>query len=694
MRRTPAVALLFALAACSGGTSLLAGKTAAGVPGAEKLTDGHFAQDGDNWLAPPALEIPPGAALVWDFGAPTSFDSLVIQADNNDDYVFSISDDGVTWRQLWVAPPVPEPGLATRSAKGLNATGRFLRIDPRGGDGHYSITEVEVLPRGAVRLPSINRLDALWALLWLVTAAAVFGTGFNRRAMNVLVAANALVALYTVSETLREAHVEAPRINFIRAVVAGLAFLAVLRERWRPARDVHEERYLLSVLGASAVLALLCFLNLGRPQFFDAGKGQPTFLHHYDMRTYYLIAKYLPELRFDGVYVASAQAVADERGRDAMRGQPLRDLRNHQMTRFADVFAHADEVRARFSDERWAMFKVDCAYFRKAMTDFGFLDSMHDHGGNATPVWFLLAWLLFKGSVASDAALWSGVLLDVALVLLAFFTLWRGFGLRAALVGATIFGAQDFYQFGTNWFGAAMRHDWLALWCIALWALKANRPFLSGALLSWSTLIRAFPALAFITLAVPHVWTAVRTRSWSLKPHADLLRTAAGAIVTALALFIASGLAFGFHVWVEWLEKVSRLNKEDHINNLAIHTWVANNAIAYPIVALLCIALIVYALRDQKPPQAAAYGVILLPVVLNPANYYLHAVFLLTVLGLEASLVWLALLLMCSASYLTSFTTDITVHFRWDTYVLLTALAVVVWTAVRPKPRVVPDSRT
>jgi hypothetical protein len=144
---------------------------------------------------------------------------------------------------------------------------------------------------------------------------------------------------------------------------------------------------------------------------------------------------------------------------------------------------------------------------------------------------------------------------------------------------------------------------------------------------------------------------------------------------------------------VEWLEKVSRLNKEDHINNLAIHTWVANNAIAYPIVALLCIALIVYALRDQKAPQAAAYGVILLPVVLNPANYYLHAVFLLTVLGLESSLVWLALLLMCSASYLTSFTTDITVHFRFDTYVLLAALAVVVWTAVRPKPRVVPDSQ-
>jgi hypothetical protein len=62
------------------------------------------------------------------------------------------------------------------------------------------------------------------------------------------------------------------------------------------------------------------------------------------------------------------------------------------------------------------------------------------------------------------------------------------------------------------------------------------------------------------------------------------------------------------------------------------------------------------------------------------------------VLGLEASLVWLALLLMCSASYLTSFTSDITVHFRFDTYVLLAALVVVVWTAVRPKRPIVPSS--
>jgi hypothetical protein len=80
--------------------------------------------------------------------------------------------------------------------------------------------------------------------------------------------------------------------------------------------------------------------------------------------------------------------------------------------------------------------------------------------------------------------------------------------------------------------------------------------------------------------------------------------------------------------------------------------------------------------------------VVLLPVVFNPANYYLHAVFLLVVLGREVRaapeatpvggrLQWMALLVMCMGSYFTSLTGNFGAHFRQDTWVLLTALALV-----------------
>src|SRR5262249_36484658 len=149
---------------------------------------------------------------------------------------------------------------------------------------------------------------------------------------------------------------------------------------------------------------------LGTPQFHDAGARKATWLHHYDMRTYFPIAKYFPELRFDGVYAASVLAVAEGRNLSDFDSVVLRDLRTHDISNVGASRAHLAEVRARFSPERWAEFLVDMQYFRNAMSDSSFLRSMNDHGGNATPVWFLAARAMFSGAPASDATLWRGVI--------------------------------------------------------------------------------------------------------------------------------------------------------------------------------------------------------------------------------------------------------------------------------------------
>jgi hypothetical protein len=317
---------------------------------------------------------------------------------------------------------------------------------------------------------------------------------------------------------------------------------------------------------------------------------------------------------------------------------------------------------------------------------------MNDHGGNATPVWFLTARLLFFSAPASDFMLWLGVLLDAALVLLGFWGLWNGFGARTALVGMTVFGAMDFYQFGSNWFGAALRHDWLALWCLALWALKTKRFRLGGALLAFSALIRAFPALSFFTLSIPvgfDLLLALKGRSFSLprllKEHRDFLQVLLGAAVASAVLIGLSVLVFGAGAWPEWFRKVSLLDRDGHVNNLAVRTWVTQTRGQWLAVVALAVALVCVVARRAPPELAVAWGVALVPVVFNPANYYLHSMFLLVVLAGEAKdrlpdawglLSWLVLLLMCTASAYTNLPTDIAVHFRYDTYVVLGTLAV------------------
>jgi len=58
----------------------------------------------------------------------------------------------------------------------------------------------------------------------------------------------------------------------------------------------------------------------------------------------------------------------------------------------------------------------------------------------------------------------AGRRVDALLLSLAFAAIGWAYGLRTMLVAITMFGAMDLYQFGSNWFGSPLRHDWLSLW--------------------------------------------------------------------------------------------------------------------------------------------------------------------------------------------------------------------------------------
>src|SRR6187455_344577 len=106
----------------------------------------------------------------------------------------------------------------------------------------------------------------------------------------------------------------AREISFARASAAAIALAALARAMTRRGGIAHRT----VVTGACAVAALLAvisFYNFGHPQFWNAAQRRPEFVHLPDMRIYQPFAKYFHELRYDGVYVASVLAYAeDERG--------------------------------------------------------------------------------------------------------------------------------------------------------------------------------------------------------------------------------------------------------------------------------------------------------------------------------------------------------------------------------------------
>jgi hypothetical protein len=165
-----------------------------------------------------------------------------------------------------------------------------------------------------------------------------------------------------------------------------------------------------------------------------------------------------------------------------------------------------------------------------------------------------------------------------------------------------------------------------------------------------------------------------------------LLRVAAGVLIASVVLVGASIVVFGADAWLEWLRKVQTLDRDNHLNNISFRTYISNDKQAYWVACLGSLLLLLVTLRRASMVRAAAWGVALIGIVFNPANYYLHSAFLLVTLAGERHtshgatvkprgvLVWLVMLAMCVASYLTNISPDMGLHFRQETLILFGTL--------------------
>jgi hypothetical protein len=713
-----------------------------GVRRAEVLNDGIVARVTDPWNTELTSVFRNESSFVeYDLGSSKSIRAGYLQADNNDTYLVSVSEDDSNFHTLWSAPAHQGLGLQDRASQELKGAGRYVRISAMGGDRAYSLSEVQLFsevpsafpPRlparagleVAERLRSQILLFAFAVGVWLLTTF---------RGAPALVRAAAIAFAVFMGLALAQAFdmawpAEDRDVSLVRATAAGLAAFAVLAEVFIPRRFRPSPRAAVAVLGLSAVSAMAAFFNLGHPQFRDHRTDEPSFVHNFDMRVYYPVAKYFEELRFDGLYLGSVAAYADDTGVSlASLGRvELRDLKTHHMTRVADVENEVHEVQQRFSPERWASFKEDMRYFRQQMGSDDYLGSMSDHGGNATPVWIAIAKLLYSHTKASNETLLAGALLDPLLLIVMFVMIGRTFGVRTMLMSAIIFGANDFYMFGTDWAGATLRHDWLAYLGIGVCLLRKERYMAGGALLAMSAMIRAFPALALVGVAIPFGYFAWehwrrlgRLPRWSeIGLNHPVVRTAMGAAICVASAWLLSSLLLSFHAWVQWLHKVSILDRDPHVNDVSLRALIAGSLgnqhrmlmarlpLFVAAIAAFTVA-IVAAARGKRYDQAAVLGSMLIPVVFNPANYYIHFICVLPLLAMELAWAkstakenadaplsshdakaWMILLLMCAAQYWTVLTHDTDLHFQSATAIFffaVTAFLVVLIRAAWQEP--------
>ena len=670
------------------------------VANAAAITDGTAAAEGEAWNAPAAAVFEgPGGRVEYDLGRSLPIGAAVLQGDNNDDYVVSGSDDGTQFHEIWVAGPVAGGGERRARRPPLDDHARWIRLSARGGDGHYSVSLLALasgrpaglaaaLPRApAEGYPALVRTR----LLELVLAFSLWlfgcGAASSRRRVLLFGLAPAVALAATAAAVVRAWPVGPTEVSFVRAAAAALALVALGRGTAFAARFPARRSLTVIACALAALLAFASFYNLGHAQGWNDARRRPLYVHTLDMLVYQPFAKYFDELRYDGVYAAAVLAYAEDvRGGSlaALGDVEIRDLRDHRIRRVADLQDHIRAVRARFSDGRWQDFKRDMSFFREAAGP-GYLGSLADHGANAPPAWVFFARLLLGHVTASEASLTAAGFVDGLLFLGMAAAIGATFGLLPMLAAMTVFGANDLYMFGTNWAGATLRHDWMALLAFAACALARRRWRWGGAFLGLAALLRAFPAVALAGAALPPVlWLAGRLRRRErptlralVAENADAFQVLAAAAATVVVTVLVTGVLYSFAAWGEWWRKVGMLNADFAINEVSLRALVAGTdagapalfAARWPIYLLGqlgALGAFVAVARRRPLHEAVLLALPLTFVFTNPVNYHAHFLFLLVLVGARGDLLPAAapLLAMCVAQYWATFDPDAGRHFQ------------------------------
>jgi len=480
------------------------------------------------------------------------------------------------------------------------------------------------------------------------------------------------------------------------AVAIGLVLLRYALAR-RPGSPAQPPRPLLASLAVLAALTPFVWTN-----FFNWHFG--GYLNTYEFFHYYLGSKYADEVGYFDLYNAVLVADAETGLQYRPPDGGLRDLRTYGGVAVQDVLARSHVLRARFSDARWREFVGDVGFFKSRMAGPDWIEVLHDHGYNASPVWsMVVGGLTNRVSTSSSAGMMGLALLDIALLLGAAAAVAWAFGLWSGLL-MLVFLVSCYMLAHVHLKGALLRTDFAVCVVLATCLLKKGKsPTAAGALVGYATLSRLFPAIFLFGPIVKLAWELRARGKEALSRKNPNVRILAGFAVT-LVLFCGASLLWGGGVerWRDFARKIAlHRTVYNHWNvgftSIAIarfdpsgvsrreallarppeaRRWpgpvfydpadVKNRALPIHLVQLAAIALCVFAVRRLDLVQALAFGFVPGFFLVAPTYYY-YLILLLPFLYFAAIERTLAGTLGLAYLFLSGLL-GFTFYYRWDQY--------------------------
>lgn len=301
----------------------------------------------------------------------------------------------------------------------------------------------------------------------------------------------------------------------------------------------------------TASLVALTLVSVVAYPRFGRLHGSGSLVHGYEQFHFYLGSKYLREVRYDGLYPATLVAW-EEIGRPAAPAK-ARDVRTYDRIPATELREFGEDVRLRFSDERWAAFKDDL------QTSAGSWRTrpatlMTDYSNTGSPAWAMVA-LVATGTLTPDAGgALTMALSDTVLLSLLFLGTWRVLNLRAACISLcmALLAVRAFGYLG----GSILRLDWLFAAASAALLAQRGRHRIAGLLLGYAIASKPFCALFALALGFHMIGRALRER----RIPRDAVETVLAAVLGLVAAVAASSVVFGgFDIWTDYWHRVEMI---------------------------------------------------------------------------------------------------------------------------------------
>lgn len=452
--------------------------------------------------------------------------------------------------------------------------------------------------------------------------------------------------------SLGSADLIAIKFGVAAAATVVLALKTRVPERLR---TVASTRRLDAALICLAAVAFGSWWNLGRFHF-------PNYWHRHELFHYFLATKYSDELGYTRLYDCVALAELEDAPGRELTTRWTRDLRTNEIVAGAPATRDRALCRPFFSDGRWREFTQDVLWFRGTVSPSKWNQMQRDHGYNGTPVWTVVGRALANTGPATEARIVALTLLDPALLLVMWATVWWAFGWRVLAVALIWWGTNYPARF-TYIGGGFLRADWLVLAIISVVLASRGRFFVSGLAFGVSTLLRVFPAFAALALIagqLPRLRSSDARRA--LRPAVQFV---AACVVTAAVLVPASGLIVGgdaagaVETWTAFVENSRKHLSGYSTNRVGLKTAIAydprsrfvdvgrdfyldspgdtwqaarhrafsERRILYWVIALGYLALLAGAVRGQPEWVSLVLGLGLIPILTNITCYY-YGIFL------------------------------------------------------------------